>query len=191
VHIWEWGSHQWKKSCAAWTISFAKGKILHAGHLGRARLVGRPRQILWRRFEAGHSSSGLQIEYSLIERTVERETDSHGENFRTWGFWPGRPWRVACCPGKYHGEGKADGGRMTNEGMKDFLPEGKKRAARIISALKAVSEQVGVAAWRKVRTRLVAVSNGASNPDSLERGRYLNSRTNLASLDLELLRRTN
>jgi aryl-alcohol dehydrogenase-like predicted oxidoreductase len=44
--------------------------------------------------------------------------------------------------GKYHGEGKADGERMTNEGMKEFLP-GEQRAAPIISAVKSVSEQTG------------------------------------------------
>jgi len=44
--------------------------------------------------------------------------------------------------GKYHGEGKADGARMTNEGMKGFLLE-EQRAARIISAVKSVCEQVG------------------------------------------------
>jgi len=52
--------------------------------------------------------------------------------------------------GKYHGEGKADGGRMTNEGMKDFLPE-EQRAAPIISAVKSVSNKP-VAAWRKSRS---------------------------------------
>jgi aryl-alcohol dehydrogenase-like predicted oxidoreductase len=33
------------------------------------------------------------------------------------------PLAKGVLSGKYHGEGKADGGRMSNEGMKEFLPE--------------------------------------------------------------------
>ena len=58
--------------------------------------------------------------------------------------------------GKYHGEGKADGGRMTNEVMKEFLP-GEQRAAPIISAVKSISEQTG-RGMAPSRTRVVAPS---------------------------------
>ena len=52
------------------------------------------------------------------------------------------PLASGVLTGKYQGEGKADGAWMTNEGMKDFLPK-EQRAARIISAVKSVSAQVG------------------------------------------------
>src|SRR6266478_5489555 len=116
------GSHQWKKSCAAWTISFAKARTL-------AEVRG------WTQF------IGLQIEYSLIERTVERELIPMAKALNV-GVLAWSPLARGVLSGKYHGEGKADGGRMTNEGMKEFLPE-EHRTARIISAVKSVSEQVG------------------------------------------------
>src|ERR1700723_4742778 len=84
---------------------------------------------------------GLQIEYSLIERTGERELIPLAKALTLGG--------VAFCPlaggfltGKYHGEGKAEGARLSGEGMKDFVPE-EKRGARIVLALKSVSAQAG------------------------------------------------
>jgi aryl-alcohol dehydrogenase-like predicted oxidoreductase len=85
--------------------------------------------------------------------------------------------------GKYHGQGKADGGRISNEGMKVFLPE-KQRTARIISAVKAVSEQVGrstaqvALAWLRYQTVPVIPIIGARKVSQLQ--------DNLGSLDLEL-----
>ena len=85
--------------------------------------------------------------------------------------------------GKYHGEGKAEGARMTNEGTKDFLPE-EQRAAPIISAVKSVSEQTGrsmaqvALAWLRHQTVPVIPILGARKVSQLQE--------NLASLDLEL-----
>jgi aryl-alcohol dehydrogenase-like predicted oxidoreductase len=88
---------------------------------------------------------------------------------------------VAC--GKYHGEGKADGARLSNEGMKDFLPE-EQRPARVIPAVKSVSEQTGrsmaqvALAWLRYRAVPVIPIIGARKVSQLQ--------DNLASLDLEL-----
>jgi aryl-alcohol dehydrogenase-like predicted oxidoreductase len=41
---------------------------------------------------------GLQIEYSLIERTVERELIPMAKALNL-EFWPGLPWRKGFCPG--------------------------------------------------------------------------------------------
>jgi len=85
--------------------------------------------------------------------------------------------------GKYHGEGKADGGRMSDEGMKEFLPE-EQRATRIISAVKSVSEQTGrsmaqvALAWLRHQTVPVIPIIGARKVSQIQ--------DNLASLDLEL-----
>jgi aryl-alcohol dehydrogenase-like predicted oxidoreductase len=40
--------------------------------------------------------TGLQIEYSLMERTVERELIPMANALNLGVFWPGLPWRVAC-----------------------------------------------------------------------------------------------
>src|ERR1700674_3388459 len=79
---------------------------------------------------------GLQIEYSLVERTVERELIPMSKALNL-GVLAWSPLARGVLSGKYHGEGKADGGRMSNEGMTEFLPE-EKRATRIISAVKSV-----------------------------------------------------
>src|ERR1700738_5272456 len=81
---------------------------------------------------------GLQIEYSLIERTVERELIPMGKALNL-GVLAFSPLAGGFLTGKYHGEGKPDGGRMTNEGVKAFYPEREQRAALMISAVKSVS----------------------------------------------------
>jgi aryl-alcohol dehydrogenase-like predicted oxidoreductase len=125
---------------------------------------------------------GLQLEYSLIERTVERELIPMAKALNL-GVLAFSPLAKGVLTGKYHGEGKPDGGRMTNEGMKEFLPE-EQHATRIISAVKAVSEQVGrsmaqvALAWLRYQTVPVIPIIGARKVSQLQ--------DNLASLDLEL-----
>jgi aryl-alcohol dehydrogenase-like predicted oxidoreductase len=124
---------------------------------------------------------GLQIEYSLMERTVEGELIPMAKALNL-GVLAWSPLAKGVLTGKYHGEGKADGGRMTNEGMKDFFPE--EQRAPIISAVKSVSEQTGrgtaqvALAWLRHRTVPVIPIIGARKVSQLQ--------DNLASLDLEL-----
>ena len=72
---------------------------------------------------------------------------------------------------------------MSNKGMKEFLPE-EQRTARIISAVKSVSEQVGrsmaqvALAWLRHQTVPVIPIIGARKVSQLHH--------NLASLDLQL-----
>jgi len=86
--------------------------------------------------------------------------------------------------GKYHGEGKPDGGRMTNEGVKSFFPEREQRAAPMISAVKSVSKQTGrsmaqvALAWLLHQTAPIIPIMGARKVSQLQ--------DNLASLDMEL-----
>jgi aryl-alcohol dehydrogenase-like predicted oxidoreductase len=125
---------------------------------------------------------GLQIEYSLVERTVERELIPMAKALNV-GVLAWSPLAGGVLTGKYHGGGKADGGRMSTEGMKQFLPE-EQRAARIVSAVKSVSEQTGrsmaqvALAWLHYRTVPVIPIIGARKVGQLQ--------DNLASLDLVL-----
>jgi aryl-alcohol dehydrogenase-like predicted oxidoreductase len=125
---------------------------------------------------------GLQIEYSLIERTVERELIPMAKALHL-GVLAWSPLAGGVLSGKYHGEGKADGARMNNETRKALLPE-EQRATPIISALKSVSEQVGrsmaqvALAWLGHRTAPVIPIIGARKVSQLQ--------DNLASLDLRL-----
>jgi aryl-alcohol dehydrogenase-like predicted oxidoreductase len=125
---------------------------------------------------------GLQIEYNLIERTVERELIPMAKAMDL-GVLAWSPLAKGLLTGKYHGDGKADGGRMTNEGMKEFLPQ-EQRGARIISAVKSVSEQTGgsmaqvALAWLRHRTVPVIPIIGARKLAQLQ--------DNLGGLDLQL-----
>jgi aryl-alcohol dehydrogenase-like predicted oxidoreductase len=125
---------------------------------------------------------GLQIEYSLIERTVERGIVPMAKALNL-GVLAWSPLARGVLTGKYHGEGKADGGRMTNEGMQEFLPE-EQRTAPIISAVKSVAKQTGCSmaqvalAWLRHRTVPVIPIIGARKVSQLQ--------DNLASLDVEL-----
>src|SRR5207302_1467602 len=108
------------------------------------------------------------------KRTHEKDSSGH----RAWS-----PLANGVLTGKYHGEGKADGARMSNEGMKEFLPE-EERATRIISAVKSVSDQADrsmaqvALAWLRHQTVPVIPIIGARKVSQLQ--------DNLASLDLEL-----
>ncbi|HEY2545475.1 MAG TPA: aldo/keto reductase [Candidatus Acidoferrum sp.] len=130
----------------------------------------------WSRF------AGLQIEYSLIERTVERELVPMAKALNL-GLTAWSPLAGGVLSGKYHGEGKADGARLSTEAMKAFLPEAQ-RAARIVAALKSVSQQVGrslaqvALAWLRYRPVPVIPIIGARKVNQLQ--------DNLASLELKL-----
>ncbi|HZV88751.1 MAG TPA: aldo/keto reductase, partial [Candidatus Binatus sp.] len=126
---------------------------------------------------------GLQLEYSLIERTVERELIPMAEALNL-GVLAFSPLAGGFLTGKYHGEGKPDGGRMTNGEVKAFYPEREQRAALMISAVKSVSEQTGrsmaqvALAWLRHQTVPVIPIIGARKVSQLQ--------DNLASLDLKL-----
>ena len=123
---------------------------------------------------------GLQIEYSLVERTVERELIPMAEALRL-GVTAWSPLSGGILTGKYHGHGSEKGGRMSSDMMKEFVPE-EKRAARIVAAVKAVADQTGrsmaqvALAWLRHRSVPVIPIIGAR--------KLLQLQDNLASLEL-------
>jgi aryl-alcohol dehydrogenase-like predicted oxidoreductase len=129
---------------------------------------------------------GLQIEYSLIERTVERELTPMAKAFQL-GLVAWSPLAGGLLSGKYHSDGKHAGGkaegRLSNEAAKPFLRTGE-RVDRIVSALKKVSQEVGrspaqvALAWLRYRDIPVIPIVGASRVSQLQ--------DNLASLEVEL-----
>jgi aryl-alcohol dehydrogenase-like predicted oxidoreductase len=130
---------------------------------------------------------GLQIEYSLIERTVERELIPMAKALNL-GVTAWSPLAGGVLSGKYHGHateagGQGAQGRMTTEMMKPFVPE-QQRTERIVAAVKQVSDQVGrsmaqvALAWLHYRPVPVIPILGARKLSQLQ--------DNLASLDLTL-----
>jgi len=125
---------------------------------------------------------GLQIEYSLVERTVERELIPMANAFKL-GVTAWSPLAGGVLTGKYHGHGSAEGGRMSSDMMKEFMPE-EKRAAGIVDAVKTVADETGCSmaqvalAWLRYRSVPVIPIIGARKLSQLE--------DNLASLELSL-----
>jgi aryl-alcohol dehydrogenase-like predicted oxidoreductase len=65
---------------------------------------------------------GLQIEYSLIERTVERELIPMAKAMNL-GLLAWSPLSRGILTGKYHGHGSSEQGRMNNDMLNGFMPE--------------------------------------------------------------------
>ena len=127
---------------------------------------------------------GLQLEYSLIERTGERELLPMAKALQV-GVIAWSPLANGVLTGKYHGHGRgaSEPGRMSADMMKPFLPE-QHRTARIVAAVKTVAEQTGrslaqvALAWLRSRPVPVIPILGARKLSQLQ--------DNLASLDFSL-----
>jgi aryl-alcohol dehydrogenase-like predicted oxidoreductase len=125
---------------------------------------------------------GLQIEYSLIERTVERELIPMARALNV-GVVAWSPLSGGILTGKYHGNGSSEAGRMNSEMMKGFMPD-QQRAERVVAAVKTVSAQIGrsiaqvALAWLRYRVVPVIPILGARKLSQLQ--------DNLASFDLAL-----
>ena len=125
---------------------------------------------------------GLQIEYNLIERTVERELVPMAKALNL-GLTAWSPLARGMLTGKYHGHGSSEQGRMNNDTMKGLMPE-KQRTERIVAAIKTVSDETGrsmaqiALAWLRYRPVPVIPIIGARKLSQLQ--------DNLANLELTL-----
>jgi aryl-alcohol dehydrogenase-like predicted oxidoreductase len=125
---------------------------------------------------------GLQIEYSLIERTVERELIPMAEALNL-GVTAWSPLSSGVLTGKYHGHGSSEGARMNSDMVKEFMPE-EQRAKRVVAAVKTVADEVGrsmaqvALAWLRYRPVPVIPIIGARKLSQLK--------DNLASSDVSL-----
>jgi aryl-alcohol dehydrogenase-like predicted oxidoreductase len=131
---------------------------------------------------------GLQIEYSLIERTVERELIPMAKAFNL-GLVAWSPLAGGLLSGKYHPgsysakDDKDKDARYTTDMSKSFMRTGE-RPDRIVAALQTVSQQVGrspaqvALAWLRYRDIPIIPIIGARRIPQLQ--------DNLASLELKL-----
>jgi aryl-alcohol dehydrogenase-like predicted oxidoreductase len=184
VHIWDQMTPI-EEVMRAFDDLVRQGKILYAGVSDMpAWLVSRANTLAelrgWTPFV------GLQIEYSLIERTVEREllpmASSLGLGVTAWS-----PLGGGVLTGKYAKE-KAPGqtgseGRYATEMMKPFLPAADRTEA-VVGAVQAVARECGrspaqvALAWLRHRPVPVIPIVGARRMEQF--------RDNLACLDLKL-----
>lgn len=125
---------------------------------------------------------GLQIEYNLIQRTVERELIPMAKALNL-GLLAWSPLSGGVLTGKYNGAPQAGEARFANESMRQFLPE-RGRQERIVAALWKVSQEAGrslaqvALAWLRHREIPVIPIVGARNLSQFE--------DNLASLSVTL-----
>lgn len=128
---------------------------------------------------------GLQIEYSLIERTVERELIPMAKAFEL-GLVAWSPLAGGLLSGKYHGGsagGKDKDARYSTDMGKSFQRTGE-RPDRVVAAVQKVSQQVGrsaaqvALAWLRYRDIPIIPIVGARRISQLQ--------DNLASLQLTL-----
>lgn len=126
---------------------------------------------------------GLQIEYSLLERTPEREllpmAKELGLTVTAWS-----PLAGGVLTGKYLDESEeSKGARYSGEMMKSFMPE-EERGNRIAREIKTVAEEIGTTsaqvalAWLRYRDNAIIPIIGTRKVAQLE--------DNLASLNIEL-----
>ncbi len=157
-----------------------QGKILYAGisdapawWVAQANTIAELRG--WTKF------AGLQIEYSLVERTVERELIPMAKALNL-GLVAWSPLGGGLLSGKYHSKGATDG-RYSADQMKPFL-RGGEQTDRIVATLKTVAAETGrpvaqvALAWLRYRDIPVIPIIGAR--------RLAQLRDNLDSLTLEL-----
>jgi aryl-alcohol dehydrogenase-like predicted oxidoreductase len=125
---------------------------------------------------------GLQVEYSLMERTPERELMPMAQALNI-GFTAWSPLAGGVLTDKYHGYGSSEPARLSNDMLKDFRPD-LQRADGVVTAVKSVSDQVGrnmaqvALAWLRHRKVPVIPILGARKLTQLQ--------DNLASFDMTL-----
>jgi aryl-alcohol dehydrogenase-like predicted oxidoreductase len=159
----------------------SQGKVLYAGvsdapawWIAQANTIADLRG--WTRFV------GLQIEYSLAERTIERELIPMARAFKL-GLVAWSPLAGGLLSGKYHSGEKKSERRFADESMQQFLRKGE-QADHIVAALKKVSQETGrslaqaALAWLRYRDIPVIPIIGARRISQLQ--------DNLDSLTLEL-----
>jgi aryl-alcohol dehydrogenase-like predicted oxidoreductase len=158
-----------------------QGKILHAGVSDMAAwAVARANTLAeWRDWSP---FVGLQIEYSLIERTVEREllpmAESLGLGVTAWG-----PLAGGVLTGKY-AEGKAAADARMNSEMAKGLNRADERTKAVVAEVRAVASKIGrspaqvALAWLRQRPVPVIPIVGARRLEQFK--------DNLGCLDLKL-----
>lgn len=159
-----------------------QGKVLYTGvsdtpawWIAQANTLAELRG--WSRF------AGLQIEYSLSQRTVERELIPMARAFKL-GLVAWSPLAGGVLSGKYH-SGQASNGRYQNQGT-EASGRGRtgERVDRIVTVLEGVAAESGrslaqvALAWLRYRDIPVIPIIGARRLEQLQ--------DNLASLEQEL-----
>jgi aryl-alcohol dehydrogenase-like predicted oxidoreductase len=180
LHIWDQMTPA-EEVMRAFDDLVRQGKVLYTGisdapawWVARANTIAELRG--WTPFVA------LQIEYSLVERTVEREltpvAKALGLTVTAWS-----PLGSGLLTGKHSSPGVSTGSRLENEAMKQFAGLDERKTA-IVSEVQAVAKQLGrspaqvALAWLRHRDLPVIPIVGARKVEQVK--------DNLACVDVKL-----
>ena len=140
------------------------------------------RPIPWPQLRGWSPFVALQIEYSLVERSVERELVPMAKAFEL-GLVAWSPLAGGVLTGKYNSGQSAGEGRYSTDMMRSFLPD-PGRQDRIVAALRKIGQETGrslaqvALAWLRCRDVPVIPIIGARKLSQFE--------DNLVSLSLAL-----
>ena len=180
LHIWD-GITPVDEVMRAFDDLVRQGKILYAGvsdapawWIAQANTLAELRG--WARF------AGLQVEYSLIERTVERELIPMAKAL-SLGVTAWSPLASGWLSGKYTAGGKA-GGRLDEEQMRQLALKIDDRAKAIVLEVAAIAKEIGRSSaqvalcWLRHRATPVIPIIGARKIEQLK--------DNISSLEVQL-----
>jgi aryl-alcohol dehydrogenase-like predicted oxidoreductase len=177
-HIDLWQLHAWdtavpiEETLATIDSVVASGKVRYVGvsnytgwQLGTA--------ATWQRSVPGRTSLvSTQVEYSLLERGIEREVGSAAEHHGI-GLLPWAPLGRGVLTGKYRGNTPADS-RGASQLMAPYVEQHRtERAARIVEAVVTAADGLGTSplavalAWVRDRPGVVAPIVGARDTNQL------------------------
>ena len=182
MHVWDGGMTPVEEVMRGLDDLVRQGKILYTGISDApAWWVAQANTLASERHQTPFVA--LQIEYSLVERTVEREllpmAKALGMTVTAWS-----PLAGGVLSGKYHGKEKNADGRMNTPMMAGQAGKQDPRLDRIIAAVKHVADETGRSmaqislAWLNHREQPVISILGARKLAQLQ--------DNLASLELKL-----
>lgn len=182
LHVWDGGMTPVDEVMRGFDDLVRQGKVLYAGVSDApAWWVAQANTLAAERHQTPFVA--LQIEYSLVERTVEREllpmAKALGLTVLAWS-----PLAGGVLSGKYHGAVKDKDGRMNSPMMHGQAVDEDPRVNGIVAAVKQVSEETGKSmaqvslAWLNHRAEPVISIIGARKLEQLQ--------DNLAALELKL-----
>jgi aryl-alcohol dehydrogenase-like predicted oxidoreductase len=183
LHAWD-GVTPAEELVATFDALVREGKVRHVG-LSDVPAWFLARAQTWAEAHALERICALQLEYSLVERTIEREHVPAAAALGV-GICPWSPLASGFLTGKYRRDGAAPGGRLdVVAGSKNpVFHKLTDRNFAILDALLAVSEDLGrppaevALAWVLRRPGVTSTLVGATKVSQLE--------ANLAALALEL-----
>jgi aryl-alcohol dehydrogenase-like predicted oxidoreductase len=180
VHLWD-GDTPLEETLSALDAAVSSGRVRYAG-ISNYNGWQTAAAAVWQRARGGAPLVSSQMEYSLLERGVEREVVGAAMAYGI-GLLPWSPLGRGVLTGKYR-DGAPAGSRGASPQFRGFVaPYLDERAGRIVQAVITAADGLGVSptavalAWVRDRPGVAAPIVGARTAQQLQ-----------ASLDAEVVR---